>query len=335
MPLIRFLPVLIFLLILSAPSTGAAGQAVIKIATVTPEGSTWTRILHQFAKETGQRTQGAVSFKIYAGGVSGDEMDVLRKMRVGRIHAAGFSGVGLGVLLPEIRILEAPLLFNDYGELDHVKKRLFDRFAEGLSKKGYVLLGFVEAGFVYFYARSDLSGTEALGKVKMWAWKGDPMAKTFLETFGIRTYPLHVADVNTGLETGMIDAFYSPPLAAMAFQWYTRIQYVLDFPMVNSTGALLMTRRAFSRLSPEHQKTMRSLATKYCGELVRRSRLDNDEAMALFKTSGIELVPPTEQQLSIFRKNAQKTHEKSIPSLYSRDLFKKVSAILEDYRKER
>jgi len=332
MPLLRFISVWMFLLILAWPVNGIAGSSVIKIATVAPEGSTWSQILYQFAKEAGEKTANAVRFKIYAGGVSGDEMDVLRKMRVGRIHAAGFSGVGLGVLLPEVRILEAPLLFKDYSELDYIKAALFDRFEKGFNKKGYILLGFAEAGFVYFYAKSNLSGVEALGKVKMWAWKGDPVAKTFLETFGIRTYPLHVADVNTGLETGMIDAFYSPPLAALAFQWYTRIQYVLDFPMVNSSGAFLMTRRAFSRLSPEHQKTIRKLALKYCKKLVHQSRMDNNQALEIFKAAGIERVSPTDRQLSAFRINAQKTHDKSIPSLYSRGLYKEVSTLLEKYR---
>ncbi len=328
------LSVLMIISMLSCVSPFAvhAKPTVIKIATVTPEGSTWTKILYQFAKEVKKQTGGDIDIKIYAGGVSGDEMDVLRKMRVNRIHAAGFSGVGLGVLLPEIRILEAPLLFKDYGEIDHVKTALFNEFSAGFDKKGYVLLGFVEAGFVYFYARDNLSGTKALAAVKMWAWKGDPVAQTFLETFGIRTYPLHLTDVNTGLETGMIDAFYSPPLAAVAFQWYSRIRYMLDFPMVNSTGALLMSKKMFLKLSEKNQTIVRDLARKYSQELVERTRKDNDEALTILKASGIEFVSPTADQVSAFKKNAKKTYEKSIPGLYSEKLFNRVSDILSKYR---
>jgi len=82
------------------------------------------------------------------------------------------------------------------------------------AKRGYVLLGFVEAGFVYFFSKKNMSGHDGLKNIRMWLWKSDTVAKTTLETFGIKTYPLHLADVNTGLETGMIDSFYSPPLAA-------------------------------------------------------------------------------------------------------------------------
>jgi TRAP-type transport system periplasmic protein len=34
-----------------------------------------------------------VVFKFYPGGVSGDEKDVIRKMRIGQLHGAGFTGV--------------------------------------------------------------------------------------------------------------------------------------------------------------------------------------------------------------------------------------------------
>ena len=316
----------------AAPLPALAEPMVVKVATVTPEGSTWTRILHRFADAVARDTGGDVALKIYAGGISGDELDVLRKMRVNRIHAAGFSGVGLGVILPEIRILEAPLLFRDYTEVDRVKTDLFEEFSAGFEKKGYVLLGFVEAGFVYFFARSNLSGTDALAAVKMWAWKGDPVAQTFLEAFGIRTTPLHITDVNTGLETGMIDAFYSPPLAAVSFQWYARIRYMLDFPMVNSTGALLMNRRAFSRLSQKNQTIIRDLARSHCRELVEQSRKDNADALAVFKASGIEIVSPTERQIVAFEKNARDAWEKNIPGLYSRKLFQRVGGILAAHR---
>ncbi|MFC1887114.1 TRAP transporter substrate-binding protein DctP, partial [Thermodesulfobacteriota bacterium] len=58
----------------------------IKIALVAPEGSTWTNTLYEMAKEVDKQTQSEVTFKIFAGGVSGDEADVLRKMRVNLIH---------------------------------------------------------------------------------------------------------------------------------------------------------------------------------------------------------------------------------------------------------
>ena len=253
-------------------------------------------------------------------------------MRANRIHASGFSGVGLGIVLPSVRILEAPLLFQTNEEIDYVKDALFDDFSRAFEKKGYVLLGFAEAGFVYFFSSQPLDRPDSLQSVKMWTWKGDPVAETFLRSFGINTYPLHLADVNTGLETGMIDSFYSPPLAAIAFQWHSRVKYILDYPMVNSTGAFLMTRRAFLRLSADEQRILKESVRSHAHRLVEQTRKENQEALEVLKDFGIAAVHPTVAQINSFRAHARKTYSKNIPELYSQELFDRVQQILDEFR---
>ena len=324
----------ILMLLLAAWGLTAEALAVteIKVALVTPEGSTWTNALHELAKAVESKTGGDVVFRVYAGGVSGDELDVLRKMRANRIQAAGFTGVGLGVILPEIRVLEAPLLFRSYAEVDRVKEQLFDRLVAGFDDKGFVLLGFAEAGFVYFFSQAPMTGSDGLDPLKMWAWRGDPVAKATLEAFDIQATPLHLADVNTGLETGMINSFYSPPLAAIAFQWYAKVRYMLDFPIVNSTGAFLIRKSTFDRLSPAHQQILRDLSRRFCDDLVRISRKENAEALQVLNASGIIFERPDGRQVQRFEKSARKVHAQNIDKLYSRKLFEQVQAILRRYR---
>jgi len=307
---------------------------IIKVASVMPEGSPWTNILREMAGCVERDTKGEVRLRIYAGGVSGDESDVIRKMRVNRIQAAGFSGVGLGVIQPEIRILEAPMMFRNLGEIDAVKEQLYDEFAKGFEKKGYIFLGYIDGGFVYFFSKINISEPGSLNDIRMWLWTGDKVAETFLNSFGIKTYPLHVADVNTGLETGMIDSFYSVPVAAAAFQWYWRIQYMLDYPMVNSTGGFLMNKRVFYSLSEKNQKIIRRLTKKYCNELVKLTRGSNAEARTILSEAGVKFVTPPEEQVRLFEKNAAKTYERSIPGLYSREIFNRIKDILKNFRAE-
>jgi len=318
----------------SGLSEAFAETKTIKVASVMPEGSPWTNILREMAESVERDTEGEVELKIYAGGVSGDESDVIRKMRVNRIHAAGFTGVGLGIIQPEIRILEAPMMFRTLGEIDEVKARLYDDFAKGFEKKGYVFLGYIDGGFVYFFSKKDISKPGSLSDIKMWLWTGDKVAETFLTSFGIKTYPLHVADVNTGLETGMIDSFYSVPVAAAAFQWYWRIEYMLDYPMVNSTGGFLMNKQVFYTLSEKNQKIIRDLTKKYCNELVKLTRGSNAEARTILSEAGVKFVTPGEEQVRLFEKKAAKTYERSIPGLYSREIFDRIKDILKTFRAE-
>ena len=323
-----------FALVLAGfPGPGFAEVTVIKTALVTPEGSTWTKVLYEMAAEVEKQTKGEVKFKIYAGGISGDELDVIRKMKANRIHSAGFSGVGMGVILPEFRILEAPLLYNDYTEVDLIKTRYLGRFSDELEKSGYVLLGFAEAGFVHLFSKTDISHPQWVATAKMWAWKGDPVAENFFKALGIKTYPLHLADVNTGLETGMIDSFYSPPLGALVFQWFTKIRYVLDYPMVNSSGALILKKNSFDKLSPENQKILKTLARRHCDRLVEMTRLENQQAMDTMKNCGIIAVSLTPDQIAGFKTDAEISRDQNIPQLYSRDLLESVRETLADHRK--
>jgi TRAP-type transport system periplasmic protein len=322
----------LFVMVLIFTGTVSAEPVTVKVAMITPEGSTWTNMLHQMAQEVTKKSGGDVNFKIYPGGISGDELDVIRKMRAGRIHAAGFSGVGLGVLAPKIRILEAPLLYENEGEIDRIKEKLFGEFAEQLDRNGYVLLGFAEAGFVYIFSKTDISGPGWLERTRMWAWKGDPVAGTFLSILGITTHPLHLTDVNTGLETGMIDSFYSPPLGAVAFQWHAKIRFALDYPVVNSTGALIIKKDIFNRLSPENQTLLKTTARVWCDRLIEATREDNREAVAVMKESGITFVLPTAAQERLLKQSAEESRRKNIPDLYSQDLLDRVEGLLSTCR---
>ena len=331
--LIALLSVAALLLAVTGLSMPAwAGPAIIKTAVVTPEGSSWVKVLRQMAAEVRTQTGGTLDFTIYAGGVSGDEADVLRKMQVNRIHAAGLSGVGLGIILPEVRVLEAPLLFKKDSEIDAVREQIFDYFAQAFLKKGFVLLGFTEGGWVYLFSQQDLGREETFKSAKMWVWKGDRVAETLLQNFGVRTTPLHIAEVNTGLETHMIDSFYAPPLAAIAFQWHTRVQYLLDFPLADSTAGLLMTRRAFEVLSAEQQAVLKQSAGKYCRRLVTLTRKENRDALTVLHTQGLTFVQPTQAQMNAFQRDARKTYAQSIPDLYPQTLFDRIQDILGQLR---
>jgi TRAP-type C4-dicarboxylate transport system substrate-binding protein len=224
-------------------------------------------------------------------------------------------------------------LESNYDQVDHVKEKLFNEFAADFEKKGFVLLGFAEAGFVYLFSSVKMSGPEGFDPLKMWVWKGDPVAKTSLEAFGIKTFPLHVTDVNTGLETGMINAFYSPPLAAVAFQWYSKVRYMLDYPLVNSTGAFLIKKKIFEKLSKTNRKILREESRKFCDELVQLARKENAEALEVLKTTGIEFEIPTDQQINLFQESAQKIYTANTGKLYSRELYENVKKILQNYQK--
>ncbi|CUU06011.1 extracellular solute-binding protein, family 7, partial [Candidatus Kryptobacter tengchongensis] len=99
-----------------------------------------------------------LGFKIYAGGVAGDEIDVLKKIRIGQYHAGGFTGVGIGEIAPNLRVLDSPFLFKSYDEVDYIYQKFNDEFEKEIENGGFVLLGWAEVGFVYTFTKTPIYG---------------------------------------------------------------------------------------------------------------------------------------------------------------------------------
>lgn len=298
--------------------------AEIKVAIVAPEGSTWSKIVNEWNDEIKAKTNGQVSFKIYAGGVQGDERDVIRKMKIGQLDAAGFTGLGLGIINPAVRVLELPFLFDNYKEVDAVTRKIQPQLEAGFAKKGFELLGWAEAGFVNIFSNKPIANLKDLKGVRMWMWEADPLVKALCDELGIVPIPLALADVLTSLQTHLIDAAYAPPLAAIAMQWFTRTKYYNKDKLSNSTGAFLVTKRAMKKLTPAQQKILKETALKYSKKLITKTRAENGQSYTALANAGLQKVDFDPKALEEIRTRSQKVWDQLAGQLYSPALLKEV-----------
>jgi len=310
-----------------------AAEYEIKLSVLAPEGSTWVKVLEEMNQELQTKSGGKLALKIFAGGVSGDEKDVLRKMRVGQVQAAAFTGVGLGEIVPAVRVMELPMLFRNYQEVDYVKGKLFPQFEKDFDAKGFVLLGWAEAGFVNIFSNKPIKNKEDMKGVKMWAWEGDPLVKAMYESLGIVPIPLALPDVLTSLQTNLIDGVYGPPIGVIALQWFTKVKNMTNANLANSTGALVISKAQFSKLPPDLQTLLKDTAKKYGDQLVTKIRAENTSAVATLKKNGITVidVDPAAQQEMVTLSEA--VYPKLVGSLYSQALLDQVKGYIKEVRK--
>ena len=66
----------------------SAYGVTFKVATLSPDGSGWMKLLRNAGTEIAERSESRVTFKFYPGGVMGDDKSVLRKIRLGQLHGA-------------------------------------------------------------------------------------------------------------------------------------------------------------------------------------------------------------------------------------------------------
>jgi TRAP-type transport system periplasmic protein len=314
--------------------SGLAQENVIKFATLAPEGTMWMDVMRSYDAAVRKESGGMLGFRFYPGGVQGEDKDVIRKMRLGQIHCAGLTGVGLGDIAPEVRILDTPFLFRDYGEVDYIYKKFAPDFEKAFQDNNFVLLGWAEVGFVYVFSNTPVRSLGDMDGVKMWMWEGDPIANATFKAFGITPIPLSIVDVLTSLQTGLINGAYISPYAAIALQWNTRVKYMLSIPIADAAGAVVISRKKFDALSPGLQQILLKNGQKYLTELTMKSRAQNADAIVTLKKEGIVLTdPPSDASLEQYREAGKKARQALVGTLYSQEFLNRVENALTEYRK--
>jgi TRAP-type C4-dicarboxylate transport system substrate-binding protein len=331
---VKLIPLALLVALAVFPCRGQA-STVVKFATLAPEGSSWMQIFRAAAEEIQQKTAGAVKFKIYPGGVMGDERDMVRKLHIGQIHSAVLTSAGMSGIFPDMDVLQTPFLFDSYAEVDHVLGKMEPFFSRGLEENGYVLLGWSEAGFINLMATVPIETIDQLRKSKVWIWSDAPMAKAIFTEADVPGVPLLIPDVLVGLQTGLVEVVYAPPSGAIALQWFTRIKYLSDTPLLFLEGGVLMKKSAFDALAPPHQTVIRDVFRKHFAKLKDVIRKENQDALNLMRKQGIQFLTPAPEEVAEYRRISAQAMTREGSHKYSPEVLEEVSAHLKAFREGR
>jgi TRAP-type transport system periplasmic protein len=310
-----------------------AQQYTIKFASLAPEGSTWMNVMKEYDKAIRKESGGRLGFKIYPGGVQGDEKDVLRKIKLGQLHSAGVTGNGLTTIASKLRVLDSPFLFKSYDEVDNVYKTFDKEFDKAFEEGGFVNLGWAEVGFVYVFTNTPVKSPEDMKRIKMWMWEGDPIAEAAFKGIGVNPIPLTITDVLTSLQTKLIDGVYTSPLAAIALQWFSRVKYMLNVPLADAAGAVIISKRKYDELPTDLKDILLRNGKLYMKKLTELSRQDNAKSIETLKKNGITILnPPSEKTISSYDEIGKKSRRMLVGKLIPEDLLNRVEKTVYEYR---
>ncbi len=280
----------IFTLLLIALFATPSYAVTLKIATISPDGTRWMKELKSAAKEIKQRTEGRVKFRFYPGGVMGNDQSVMRKMRIGQLHGGAITGGGLQNIYPDSQVYSLPMVFHSQQEVDYVRERMDKTIIDGLYEKGFVSFGLSEGGFAYLMSSQPIDDLKGLRRNKVWSPNGDSISRAAFESIGISPISLPLTDVLTGLQTGLIDTVAASPMGAIALQWHSKVKYLNETPLSYLYGTMIISRKAFRKLSADDQAIVREIMSETFTKLDTINRNDNDKAYAALKQQGLEFV---------------------------------------------
>ena len=326
------------LLVLPVSPLWANEVYTLKFATLIPTGTSWTKLLDDWISEVETKSKGRIKFKVYPGGIMGDEPDVIRKIRKDQLHGGLFTGYGIGRIFSSARVLEVPFLFKNTDESDYVRDRLMPEIELGFRKNGFELLGWPEIGFIYFFSKHKINSIADLEKSRIWLWQGDPLGEAFFKASGIAPVPLSIIDVYTQLSAkhGSIDTVYASPFGAIALQWHDKIRYGTEIPLTNAVGGLIVSNKFYNKLPDDLKYLLKSTGEEVGKNIRLQARSENIRSMQILKDNGIQFFwPQSETELAKLIKIRDKAATYLVDSNYIPDeLFTRVRDTLGEIRKK-
>src|SRR5438552_7259994 len=206
-------------LALRAPLCAAEKTVRINLGTLAPRGSTYHQSLQALAERWKHAPDGGARLVIYPDGTQGGETDMVRLMRVGSLHGGLLTAVGLAEIEPGVTGLQTlPMMFRNFDEFEFVNDKLRPMLEKRLAEKGFVVLFWVDAGWVRYFSKEPMLTPEDMKKRKVFVWAGNPAQVDTMKKHGYTPVGLESGDILPGLQTGLVRHVTAPPVFALYSQ---------------------------------------------------------------------------------------------------------------------
>lgn len=327
----KVLAVVLGLLALTATAEADA-RIVVKLGTLAPEGSVWHDALLEIRQKWQSLTDGEVELRVYAGGVLGGEDEMVRKLQRRSLDAVAISGGGLPHLEDSLEVLNIPLLFESYEELDYVRSRMAPELEGRLEQSGYKVLNWSDAGWAYFFTKTPVRTPDELRQLRLWISSGAPEAEELFKKFGLRVVPLPVTEMLTGLQTGLVEAIDVPPLFALLDGSFRLAGHMTDLRWAPVNGAVVVSTRTWQQIPERHHEALQSAVTDIAGRAQNRIRQAGEESIAEMQARGLQVVSLDEETRALWRREAQAAYPALRTNTGFPELFDKVLSLAAEFK---
>ncbi|MBL8327862.1 MAG: TRAP transporter substrate-binding protein DctP [Rubrivivax sp.] len=319
------------------PGWARAQAAVqLRIGTVVPKNSLYHQQLLEIGEAWRPAQGGNARFVVFTDGSQGGEAEIARRMRIGQLQGGLMSVVGLREIEPTVAALQTlPLLFRSWDEVDHVREKMRPGMEKRFAERGFVIIGWGDAGWVRFFSREPARRPDDYKRMKFFAWGSEPEQQAIMKSLGYTPVPLETGDILPAAQTGMIDVVPSTPYFALASQVYESVRHMLEINWAPMVGALVITQRAWDSMSPTAQQALRTAGERAGVQMRTRARQEVDEAVQAMQKRGLVVHRPTPEQMQEWNQLAERLYPRIRGTMVPADTFDEVFAHLKAYRASR
>ena len=313
--------------------TPTEAQITVKMATLVPEGTSWATIIKEAAEKWKKISNGRVTMNIYWGSVSGDDPDVVRKMRLGTLHAGVLTSVGMAEIDKSVYALSVPMMYASYDEVYGVLEKMRPKLEASIENKGFIVLNWVDGGWIHYFTQKPVVTPDDLRKLKLFAWENDTDSIDILKGMGFNPQPMPTAEIATALQTGRINAVPLSPQAAVITQYYNYAKNMTDLDFELLLGATVIDKRAWNKIPTDLHAPLLQVpqesGKKLQDEIRKSGKRDVDE----MKKRGLNVVPIDAKAHEAWVKMAESAYPKIRDRIVGAEAFDEAMKYRDEYRK--
>jgi len=247
-------------------------------------------------EQLAQATGGKDSIKVFSNGSLGTEKDTIEQVKIGALDMARVSSAVFHGIVPESQIPSLPFLFRDVA---HFRKTMYgpqgDKILAAFEKAGFVALCFYESGARSIYAKKPIRSVADLRGLKVRVPESDLWVAT-ITALGASPTPMPIAEVYTGIKTGLLDAAENNLPSYQETKHYESAPVFSETEHVMLPEVLVFSKRNWDLLTPAEQQALRAAAKASIPYYVKLWEAREAAARATLAKAGVTFVPPAQIQ---------------------------------------
>ena len=342
----NFKRLFVVLMCLLAFSSLYAQKFNLKIGSVAPDNSPWAIEQKKIAQEWAKATNGTINVNFMTAIALGGEAGVIQKMRVARpgqkapLDGGIFTNIGIYELAPETNILTlcVPFMFRDQEELSLVLKESQDEINAAIEEQGFVLLGWFNVGWAYFFTKEEVRNPTQLKNVSLSVGGiTSPELGRAFQHAGYKTDDVSNEKILSSLKSNNgCGGLYTIPMYAYAAQYSKHASYVLGMPICPVMSGFVINKNVWASIPDNYKEVIMANIREAEKKFIEIQQENDNNYLSKIQAEGGTIVQLTQAEKDVFQadlyNDAIKMGESKETTVINYDFFKRIDAILQKHR---
>ncbi len=288
------------------PTSPAAAQYIIKVGHTTSENHSSHLTFVKFKELIEAKSGGQIAVEIYPNGTLGNDRECIEGVQMGTITMTGISSAMVAQFEKSLSIFDLPFLFPN-------REVAYEVFADpavggvlksNLETKGFVCLGFAEAGYRNLTTTAKQVKTMAdLKGMKIRTMSSNYHVAAW-EAYGASPTPISFSELYTALQQKTVDG-QENPYGLILSQKFNEVQlYCTETGHILTVVPLIINKEFMDNLPDDLRKAVQEAGDEAVQYNYILAQEEEETAKQALIDSGMQIFPLAGEEKDKFRKAA-------------------------------